>query len=182
MDFTDLVRARRSVRTFSDKPIDDSVVSEVVECARLAPSWKNWQCWHFIVVRDRAKIEQLVVDGAVMGNKWISKAPALVVACGEPAKSGDMHEIPYYAVDVTIALDHLVLAATERGLGTCWVGIFDAEKLGAILGVPDDVRIVAITPLGYPADGMSVQERLARLSTGDKRRKPLAEIIHFEKW
>jgi nitroreductase len=182
MDFSKLALARRSVRTFSSQTVSDNLVKQVVECGRVAPSWKNWQGWHFIVVRDKDKIAEIVDNGGVFGNKWLRNAPALLIACGDPAKSGDMNGVSYITVDVSIALDHIVLAATELGLGTCWVGIFDAAKLKEALGIPGSQRIIALTPLGYPADGMSVRERLSRMAAGSKRRKPIEEILHFEQW
>jgi nitroreductase len=182
MDFTELVQARRSVRTFSGEEVSEKIIRQVVECARLAPSWKNQQCWHFIVIRDKERIAEIVSAGMVLGNSWLKKAPVLLVACGDPLKSGDRGGIPYYLVDVSIALEHIVLGATEMGLGTCWVGIFDEKKLMECLDIPKNLKIVALTPLGYPADNMSVRERLTKAAIGSKRRKPLEEIIHYEKW
>lgn len=182
MDFTELVQARRSVRTFSDEEVSEKIIRQVIECARLAPSWKNGQCWHFIVIRDREKIAELVSGGMVLGNSWLKKAPVLIVACGDPAKSGERTGISYYTVDVAIAMEHLVMGATELGLGTCWVGVFDEKKLVEALGIPKNIKIVALTPLGYPADNMSVRERLTKTAIGSKRRKPLEEILHKEQW
>lgn len=182
MEFAALVQARRSVRTFSDRAVTENLIKTVVEAARLAPSWKNHQGWHFVVVREREKIEELVDGGAVFGNKWLRNAPVLVIACGDPALSGDMNGVSYISVDVSIAMEHLVLAATELGLGTCWVGIFDAGKLKSALDIPGSMSIVALTPLGYPADGMSVRERLSRTAAGSKRRKSIGEILHFDRW
>ena len=182
MDFTELVQTRRSVRTFSDAEIDEATIENIIECARLAPSWKNRQCWHFIIIRDKDKINEIVASGMVLGNSWLENAPALIVACGNPAESGDRYGIPYYAVDVAIALEHIMLAATEKGLGTCWVGIFDNVKLKAALEIPDAIEIVALTPLGYPADNMSVQERLTKSIDRTEHRKPLSDIIHWEKF
>ncbi len=182
MDFSELVQARRSVRTFSDEEVKDETIDKIIECARLAPSWKNWQCWHFVVIRDKNKIGELVDSGAVLGNTWLKKAPALIIACGDPAKSGDINGIMYFTVDVAIAMQHIILAATEANLGTCWIGVLDEAKLKSLVGLPANIRIVALTPLGYPADGMSVRERLSRFTVGSKRRKPRGEILHYESW
>lgn len=182
MDFTELVQARRSVRTFSDEEVSDKIIRHVIECARLAPSWKNQQCWHFIVIRDKEKIAELVSAGMVLGNSWLKKASILIVACGDTTKSGDRHGIPYYAVDVAIAMEHIILGATELGLGTCWIGVFDERKLVETLNIPKNVKIVGLTPLGYPADNMSVRERLTKTAIGSKRRKSMEEILHHEKW
>jgi nitroreductase len=182
MDFSELVQARRSVRTFSNDEVSEKIIRQVVECARLAPSWKNQQCWHFIVIRDKEKIAEIVSAGMVLGNSWLKKAPVLILACGDPARSGNRGNVPYYAVDVSIAMEHIVMGATELGLGTCWVGVFDEQKLIDALEIPKNMKIVALTPLGYPADNMSVHERLSRTAIGSKRRKALADILHYEKW
>src|SRR5512137_1273528 len=115
MEFTEVIAARKSVRKYSDKPIDNESIMKCFEAARIAPSWANKQCWHFIVIRDREKIEKL----SSTINFWMKDAPAVIVACGDPAKSGFKNGQHYYLVDVAIALEHFVLAATNEGLGTC---------------------------------------------------------------
>jgi nitroreductase len=107
-----------------------------LEAARVAPSWANKQCWHFIVVREREKIEKL----SPMINFWLKDAPAVIVACGDPSKSGFKNEQHYYLVDVAIALEHFVLAATNDGLGTCRIGAFGEETVKTLLGIPREIK------------------------------------------
>ncbi len=121
MDFTEVIAARKSIRNYSNKPINKETIMKCLEAARLAPSWANKQCWHFIVVTDKDKIEKL----SSTINFWLKDAPAVVVACGDPSKSGFKNDQHYYLVDVAIAFEHFVLAATNEGLGTCWMGGFD---------------------------------------------------------
>jgi len=97
--------------------------------ARLAPSWANKQCWSYVVVKDKAKIEKLA-NGIV--NSWLKQAKVVIVACGDPKKSGSRNGIDYYLVDVAISMEHLVLAATDLCLGTCWIGTFDEAEVKKI--------------------------------------------------
>ncbi len=163
---------RRSIRKFEDKPVEDSKLAEVLEAARVAPSWANRQCWTFIVVKDpetRLRVSELLeYNPSQKAVKW---APVLIVACADPAESGEVGGKGYYLVDIGIAMQQLCLEAWNQGLGTVWVGMFDEDKLRPILGVPDDIRIVALTPLGYPAQWPE-----------DRGRKPLEDIVHEERW
>lgn len=184
MDFYEAVRRRRSVRKFRDGLVPDEVITRCLEAARLAPSWRNGQPWHFVVVRDRQTIARLTRAnyGAGVANLWLNDAPVLVVACAEPERSGKKTDQPMYLVDVAAALEHLVLAATAEGLGTCWVGAFSEEKVRAVLGIPERIRVVALTPLGYPADDKGLYDQLADLGKRQRPRKTLEEIVHYDAW
>jgi len=106
----------------------------------------NTQCWTFIVVTDPEIRKAL----AKAGNPWIAQAPVIIVACADPTKPGTKGDQEYYMLDVGIAMEHLILAAADRGLGTCWIGAFDEDVARSVLGVPETIRVVASTPLGYP--------------------------------
>ena len=181
MDFIDLVKVRRSVRTFAGEDVESGKIDQILEAARLAPSWANKQGWSFVVVRDRETVKR-VAGASGAGNRWMAKAPLIVVACGDPGASGTRGDLKYFMVDVAIAMEHLVLAAADLGLGTCWIGAFDEAAIKEILGIPEKVRVVALTPVGYAAERAGVQESLTRLVVGSKNRKRLGEIVHFEKW
>jgi nitroreductase len=181
MEFLELVKARRSVRTYSNRTVEDEKIQQILESARLAPSWANKQCWSFIMVKDRDKAAA-VSKTAGIANRWITNAPVIIVACGDPGKSGSRGGITYYAVDVAIALEHLVLAATELGLGTCWIGYFDEKKVKDILGIPERIRVVALMPVGYPAERAGLHEGVTRLVVRSKNRKDLEEIVHYDAW
>jgi nitroreductase len=176
MEFMDVVAARKSVRKYSDAPVEDEKIARCLEAARLAPSWRNLQCWRFIVVKDKDTIAGL----ANLINLWLKSAPAVIVACAAPSKSGVHNGQSYYLVDTAIALEHIVLAATNEGLGTCWIGGFDEAKFKAALGIPKEIRVVAMTPLGYPAEKEGLWARGAKALMG--RRKTIDEIVHREKW
>jgi len=167
MEFMEVVRQRRSVRQYRPDPVPSEKIDYVLEAARLAPSWANGQCCTFLVVSDPRVKHEL----AQAGNEWIEQAPVIIVACADPKLSGVKNDQPYYLLDVGIAMEHLVLAATEQGLGTCWVGWFSEDRARAALGVPDGVRVVASTPLGFPNE-----ERAAR------PRKSLAELVRVNQW
>lgn len=180
MEFNDVIKARRSVRGFSDQAVEDDMLVEILNCARLAPSWANKQCWHFIVVKDNKMIRTISKTTAI--NKWLKKSPGIIIACADPKRSGSRNGIDYFAVDVAIAMEHLVLAAANRGLGTCWIGAFDEMKVKLVLSIPENIRVVALSPIGYPAEKQSFREKMTRKIIKSSKRKSLDEIVHYEKW
>jgi len=166
MDFLDLCRMRRSIRSYKPDPIPEEKLEYVLEAGRLAPSWKNNQCWRFVVVTDEGKRR------AISGREWHAEAPVIIVGCAYPELSGSKFDQQYYMLDMGIAMEHMVLAAAEQGLGTCWIGgQFDEPTVKRTLGIPDGVRVVALIPLGYPAE-----------TPGPKDRKPMGEIVSHEEW
>lgn len=167
MEFMDVISKRRSVRKYKPDPVPEEDIEYILEAARLAPSWANSQCWKFIVVIDPEIKEEL----AKAGNSWIAAAPVVIVACADPSRPGTKGDQEYYMLDVGIAMEHLVLAATDRGLGTCWIGAFDEEAAKSALGVPENIRIVASTPLGYPDQ-----------EPGPRKRRSLDEIMCSDKY
>lgn len=178
MEFIDVVKARKSVRSYSSKLVEEEKLTRILEAARKAPSWANRQCWSFIVVTDREKIEKLAV-GVI--NSWLKQAPVIIVACGNPKKSGFRNGMDYYLVDVAISMEHLILAAADLGLGTCWIGGFDEQKVKSILGVPKNIKIVALTPIGYAASER-IRDKLVKTLVHSGKRKPMEEIIHKDMW
>ncbi len=167
MEFMEVVRQRRSVRRYRPDPVPQTKIDHVLEAARLAPSWANGQCWTFIVVTD-PKVKRRLAEA---GNEWIEQAPTIIAACADPEKSGVKGDQRYYLLDIGIAFEHLVLAAADEGLGTCWVGWFDEKTAKGALGVPDDVRVVALTPLGYPEEAPEARPR-----------RSLGEIVRRDRW
>lgn len=184
MEFFDVIDCRHSVRTYRADPVPDELIVKCLEAARMAPSWRNGQCWRFLIVRDAATISQLAAQ-RIYGypiNHWLRSAPVVVVACAEPGESGLHGDLPYWAVDTAIALEHLVLAATALGLGTCWIGGFNEDTVRKLLGIPAHIRVVALTPLGYPAEREAVFGRFVKTIARSRRRKPLAGIVRYERW
>lgn len=173
MEFYDVVRTRRSIRSYRPDPVPEEALSRILETARVAPSGSNRQPWKFIVVRDEKLRSRLV---AVCGNQgFIAEAPVAIVACGydiDYNRGGYMGGMSML-VDVSIAFTHLILAARAEGLGTCWIGAFDNDEAKEILDIPEDVNVVAVTPLGYPkGDGFA--------ETGP--RKPLTDIRSLDRF
>ncbi len=169
MDFLELAEARYSVRTYKPDPVPDSVLNQVLEAARLAPSAHNNQPIRLIVIHTQGRQDEL---RRIYDRDWFVQGPLIVCMCAVPAEGWLRADGTNYAwVDATIAMDHLILAATDLGLGTCWVAAFDVAAARAILGLPEEIEPVAFTPLGYPAD-----------EPGFKRRRPLAELVRYERW
>ena len=148
MEYLELVKKRRSIRSYRPEPVPEKDIETILEAARLAPSSGNRQCWRYVVVTDKSIREKL----AGAGRKWISEAPVIIAACADPAASGYKPGTDRFLLDIGISFEHLILAATDLGLGTCWIGSFDEEQAKESLGVPDSTRVVALTTLGYPAE------------------------------
>ncbi len=173
MDIFQVFRDRRSIRKYKDTPVEPDKLLQVLEAARLAPSWKNLQCWRFLVINDqdrkRALLEAFPVDNP--GFRAIVTAPIVIVVCADPSESGFENGIEYYIADTAIAFEHICLAAHALGLGTCWMGWFDEAALKSALAIPNPFRVVGMTPLGYPD-----QEPKAR------PRKALKNITFYNQW
>ncbi len=178
MEFMDVAASRKSVRSYSDKPVEEEKLKEVLEAAHLAPSWANKQCCKYIVVKDKAKIQEL----AGPFRSWLKQAPVVVAACADPKGSGSHDGMDYYLIDVGISMQQLILAATNLGFGTCWIGAFDEAKVKKTLEVPENIKVVAMTPIGYPTDKEGVGTKVAKAFFGSAKRKPLEDMVHWEKW
>jgi len=184
MDFFEVVRTRRSIRRFADKPVEDEKIHELLEAVRQAPSWANLQCWRFIVVKDppvKEKISEISYVESFFApkgyksnpaRKGLAEAPVVIVACADPSQSGTIWEQPYYMTDMGLAAQTLMLAARALGLGTVFVGVFDEEKIRSMLSIPSNIRVVGLFPVGYP---------LEEKASGPPR-KPFDEIVFREKW
>ena len=173
MNFLEIAQKRRSLRSYDPTPVEPEKLNYVLECARLAPSWKNGQCWRFIVVEEQSLREELAdtFTEANPGRKVLVQAPLAIVLCAVPSESEVWQDKDFMMLDAGLAMEHLILAATEQGLGTCWEGWFSEERARKVLNVPEEVRVVAITPLGY-----ANQERNPR------PRKSMEEIVFKGKW
>jgi nitroreductase len=169
MGFSELIRARYSVRAYKPDPVEEDKLQQVLEAARLAPTAANRQPFQIIVIHTAGREAELK---RVYNRGWFVQAPLVLCACGIPAENWvRMDGKNYNDVDVTIAMDHLILAAADIGLGTCWIAAFDPAAAREVLNLPDGVEPVAFTPLGYPADGPR-----------PKSRKPLESLVRYERW
>ena len=171
MSVLDIIRSRKSIRRYRKDPIPEDVFLRVLEAARLAPSGKNLQPWKFIVTREEGMKKSLAE--ASRGQLFMARAPVILAACGCPEMSYPKqgNYMKSWPIDVTIALQHLMLQAEEEGLGTCWIGAFEETEVKALLDVPADWRVLALTPLGYP-------DQIPK----DRGRRPLSEIVSYEKF
>jgi nitroreductase len=168
MTVFEVIKKRYSCRAYQDKPIEQDKLDQIFEAARQAPSAKNLQDWRFVVVTDK-KVKQQVA-GCANHQDAFGQAGAIIAACsvcGETMKCGQR----IAPIDVSIALEHIALMATELGLATCWIGSFDAEKVRQVLEIPEDVAIIELMALGYPANG-------SRQTT----REPMKSIVCRDKW
>ena len=170
MDLHEAIRVHKSVRSFLDRPIPEEMLARVLEAARLAPSARNGQEWRFVVVRDKTMRERIAVEAA--RQPFIGTGAALLACCAETDGRIMRCGQAAYPIDVAIAMDHLSLAAAAEGLGTCWIGSFDEALVKQILGIPSEIRVVQLMPLGYPSDP----------APAAKIRLPINQIVRYEKW
>jgi len=170
-NFLNLVKKRRSIRSYENTAVEKEKLEYILEAFRLAPSAKNLQPWKLVVVTDKAIMQELVP--ACRNQAFIVEAPIIIAVCVKEEEAyatmgGYLNSSP---VDVGISFEHLMLAAAEQGLGSCWIGAFDEKAVGKVIGVPENVRVVALTPIGYPND----QGR-------ERKRKSIEEIVSYNKY
>lgn len=158
------IMRRRSVRAFDPAPIAPADLQKILTAVQQAPSAANRQPVHFVVVRDAEQKRR--VASAAANQHWLAEADAIFIAVGFPAESQR-----WYVVDASIALENMVLAATSLGYGTCWIGAFNEEKVREVVGLPPEARVVAMSPIGRPAE------------TPDARpRKSFDQLFSFERY
>jgi len=168
MDIFEAIKKRYSCRAYLDRSIEPDKLARVLEAARLAPSASNCQDWRFVVVTDaetRAKLAE-----AANNQKHVGTAAAVLVACStrdHVMRCGQ----PVGPIDVAIALEHIALQAVAEGLATCWIGSFYPDKVRPILGMPNDIAIIELMTIGYPADRQP-----------PPKREPIENIVCYEKW
>ena len=170
MEFMETALKRHSVRKFKDEVVEREKILQVLEAGRNAPSAVNFQPWHFIVITNE-KVKSKIAE--VYPVKWFENAPAIIVACGDRSESWKRKDGKDHAdIDVAIAVDHMTLAATDIGLGTCWVCAFDERRCHEVLELPPHLEVVALLPIGYPLD-----EKVP-----EKKRKTIEEIVSWESY
>jgi len=184
MTVFDVIKSRKSIRKYSTKDIEDEKLNIILEAGRLAPSWQNKQCWRFVVVKDKEKIHQLALKSGFISkaNFFIKDAPIVIVLCANPKESGFMNGQHYYLVDTAIAFQQMMLVAYEMGIGSCWLGAFNEQKVKQILDIPENIKVVALSPFGYPAEKEGLYAKAVKAFAGSKNRKSLEEIVHYEKY
>jgi nitroreductase len=175
MEVYEAIKSRRSIRKYKASPIDDKSIELILEAARWAPSSNNTQCWRFVVVRD-AKIRGEIADAIPSTNPSadaVRKAPVIIVACVKLGEADCIEgELDWSMFDIALAMHNLVLAAHSIGLGTVYIGVFfNSKKISNILGLPPDLRVVSMTPLGYPDH-----------QPHPPLRKELSKIVYYDKY
>jgi len=167
MEFQELARKRYSVRAYTSTPVEDEKLQKVLEAAILAPTAANRQPFRLIVMKTAGREVDLK---RIYSRDWFVQAPLVICACAVKGESWVRKDGKNYAdVDTTIAFDHLILAAHDLGLGTCWVAAFDPSAARDVLRLPADWEPVAFTPLGYPADQWK-----------PKKRRPASALVQFK--
>jgi len=169
LDVNEVIRVRRSIRKYKVKRIEEEKLFRVLEAGRLSPSAANRQPWHFIVITD-PEIRGMMKEA--YGRSWFYEAPVIIVVCVDPNIAGVRDGENFWKVDGAIAMQSMILQATEEGLGTCWIGAFHEAVVRKILEIPSHIRVLAMTPLGYPDE---VKEKVTK-------RKKMEEILHKNKW
>jgi len=164
MEFYEVISKRRSIRAYKKDPVEDSKLSRILNAARLAPTAANRQPYSLIVVKDEDTKIRLK---DAYSQEWFFTAPVIVCACALPDDAWKRNDGKGYVdVDVAIAMDHLILAASAEGLGTCWIAAFKPEVVREVLNIPDNMEPLVLTPLGYPE---TIPEQTFR--------KPLEEMV-----
>lgn len=170
MEYSELIAARYSVRAYRPDPVEDEKLQIILEAARLAPTAANRQPIQLVVMHTAGREEQI---GQIYRRPWFVQAPLMIAVCAISSQAWVRESDRFNArlIDAAIVADHLILAAANQGLGTCWVAAFNVEAARSVLGLPADAEPVIFIPLGYPAD-----------QPGPKIRKPLAELVRYEHW
>lgn len=166
MEFFELINKRYSVRAYQQKPVEKERLQKVLEAASLAPTAANKQPFRLFVIYTQGRESELK---RVYGRDWFCRAPIVICACAVNSEAWTRMDGKNYAeIDATIAMDHLILAAADQGLGTCWVAAFNPAAAREVLKLSRDEEPIAFTPLGYPADELK-----------PKKRKALSSLVRY---
>jgi nitroreductase len=170
VEYSELIAARYSVRAYRPDPVENEKLEAVLEAARLAPTAANRQPIQLVVMHTAGREKEI---GKIYRRPWFVQAPLVIAVCAVSSLAWVRESDRFNArmIDAAIVADHLILAAANQGLGTCWVAAFNVGAARDVLGLPDEVEPVIFTPLGYPAD-----------QPGPKIRKPLSELVRYERW
>lgn len=171
MEVKEAIERRRSVRSYRDEEVPRSLLEDIMESVRMAPSASNRQDWKFVIVDKESVKDQLYK--AANEQSFVRDAPVVIAGVATEPEEMMSCEVNAGTVDLSIALDHLTLRAAEEGLGTCWIGAFDQDKAKEILEIPKDHKIISLMPLGYPTYDLTREE---------KRRKKVEDIISYNEY
>ncbi len=170
MEYTRLISSRYSVRAYRSDPVEEDKLTQVLEAARIAPTAANRQPIRLVVMHTAGREAEI---GKIYRRPWFVQAPLVIAVCAISAQAWVRESDRFNArlIDAAIVADHLILAAANAGLGTCWIAAFNVEAARSVLRLPDEAEPVIFTPLGYAAD-----------EPGPKERKPLEDLVRYEHW
>jgi len=181
METLEAIRKRCSLKThLSERAIEPEKINIILDAARLAPSARNMQPWRFVVVQGKKAVEALVHAAFFERNMIVEQAPVVIIACARPEDDVIHDGKEYYLFDVGMAVGNMLLAATHLGLVTHPMTAVNETEVRRVLHIPDDVRVVVVTPLAYPLEGS--YDEAARERLGQRTRKELTEVAYFGKW
>jgi nitroreductase len=181
METLETINKRASLKTrLSSREIEPEKIAKVLDAARLAPSARNSQPWRFVVVQGREAVEALISSVFFETNQVVKQAPVIIIACANPGDDVVIGGREYYLFDVALAVENMLLAATDLGLVTHPMAALNEDKLKDALGIPHEVRFVIATPLAYPAEGSYAEAAKERL--GQRTRKGLQEFVYSNTW
>ena len=155
MEFYDVIKSRQSIKKFKDSPINTEKLTRIINAAMMSPSWKNKSSYKFILVDEKKELEQLsksIMNKDNSAAQSILEAPMTAVVVADPDASGEVESREYYLVDSAIAMEHFILSATNEGYGTCWIAALNEDIIKKALSIPQNYKVVAITPIGEIAE------------------------------
>lgn len=155
MEFYDVVKSRQSTKKFKDTPINKEKLAKMINAAMMSPSWKNNTSYKFILVDEKSELEQIskaIMNKDDSATQSIIDAPMTAVIVADPNASGEVENREYYLVDSAIAMEHFILSATNEGYGTCWIAAINEDIIKKTLSIPQNYKVVAITPIGEIAE------------------------------
>lgn len=174
MQFYDVIKNRESIKQFKSDPVDESKLTRIVNAVMMSPSWKNNSSYRLILIdnmEEKNKLSKTIINDTNEASKAILQAPVVAVVVADPSQSGIVGDKEYYLVDGAIAMEHFVLAATNEGYGTCWIAAVNEDMVRQVLNIPENYRVVAMTPLGETAVSEESQEK-----------KDISEYIFLNSW
>uniref|UniRef100_UPI00019313B7 Nitroreductase family protein n=1 Tax=Clostridium novyi (strain NT) TaxID=386415 RepID=UPI00019313B7 len=177
MEFYEVIKKRKSIKKFEQTAIDRDKLLKIIDMAMRAPSWKNKTPYKFIVVEsDKLKLDiaNAIENKTSAASEAVLNSPMTIVAVANPEESGDVSGKEIYLIDTAIAMEHIVLGATDEGYGTCWIAAFNENKIKEALKIPDNLRVVALTPLGVPKDSAEDEPHHPK--------KDMDEYLYIDKW
>ena len=168
MEFSELIVSRYSVRAYRKDPVEQDKLDRILEASRMAPTACNLQPYQIVVIQTAGLEKELL---RIYHREWFVQAPLVLCVCGLPRAAWVRKDgRNYFETDAAIAMDHLILAAANEGLGSCWIAAFDASAAREILSIPDGVEPLFFTPLGYAAD-----------RPASKERKPISALVRYDR-